>query len=208
MSTPARRIHALESRSAVVDCCGRARSLPVVSYAVGRRSRSRDHSAYAATVARRRALQFCWQTRHFQFPPALRVSTVVSASVVWHKGHVASRTASSVKGAGTGGGGEKPIVIIVVLSDHSLGVRCTRTHSGARASCQAETSPACRCLERVGLEQIDDGCGSPDQPHEREADRGEEERKSQRQENGRRHIGKQGQDPVRPRRPRARDVDD
>lgn len=60
----------------------------------------------------------------------------------------------------------------------------------------------------VRLEQIDDGGGSPDQPHQWKANRGEDEWKGERQENSQRHIGEQGQGPVSPRQLWPGDVDD
>ena len=58
------------------------------------------------------------------------------------------------------------------------------------------------------LEQIDDGGGSPDEPHQWKTNRGEDEWKGECQENSQRHIGEQGQGPVSPRRLRPGDVDD
>jgi hypothetical protein len=63
-------------------------------------------------VARRRALQFWWQMRHLQPPPASRAPIVVIASVVWHNGQIASRNAASAKGSGREGGGHELMVVM------------------------------------------------------------------------------------------------
>lgn len=81
-------------------------------------------------------------------------------------------------------------------------------HKGPVARGLVSNRDVARQSRKQLLEPLDDGRGSPDQPDERETNRGKDEWKRQRQENSQRHIGEQGQGPVSLRRPWPRHVDD